>query len=226
MPRSLVAALSVLFCVAPSVNAFELDETQSLRLAWRGSPLVAGDFLGEPDELIKADGWKATDIPAGRAVNVYRASSDLLDYRREIAASGDMAELAVRFRLYAYHGRKVASLRYGFRVPAKRLDGFKFRAVTGRPYRQKIVKGTLSADMADGAIVSGMSFLNLTGSKTALTIDFAQTGHGLYHNARSYATVANAWSLAKSGDEFVFSTSLRVRWHGGMITSKVIFSTT
>ena len=223
MRRSLIAALSVLSCVVPSVAAFELGETHMLRLAWRGAPLIAGDFLGEPDALAKADGWKASDIPGGRAVNVYRASSDLLDYRREIAATRNLAELAVRFRLYAYHGKKIDVLPYGFRVPAKRLDGFTFRAVTDRPYRQKIVEGTLSADMADGGIASGMSFLNLTGPKCALTVDFARTGHGLYCNARSYATVANAWSLAKSGDEFVFSTSLRVRWYGGMVTSKVIF---
>lgn len=223
MSQSTIVALFVLFRAVPSVGDFEIDRTQSLQLTWQGAPLVTGDFLGVPDELTKADDWKAADIPGGKAVNVYRSSSDLLDYRREIAASEDIAELAVRYRLHAYHEGKIPSPQYGFRVPAQRLDGFKFRAVTDRQYRQKIVEGTLSADMADGAIVSGMSFLNLTGSEAALTIDFARTGHGLYYNARSYATVSNAWSLAKSGDEFVFSTGLSVRWYGGMVTSKVVF---
>jgi len=187
MRKPFVAVVLALFCIAPVLSAFEVEPSRELRLRWEGVPLVVGDFLGEPDALAQADGWKACDVPGGRAVNVYRASSDLLDYRREIAATPDLAELAVRFRRYAYHGKKLDALTYGFRVPAKRLDGFRFRAVTDRPYRQRTVKGTLSAGMADGGIASGMSFLNLTGPKGALTIDFARTGHGLYCNERSDA---------------------------------------
>jgi len=211
------------FCGVSAADAFELKETRTLHLDWQGAPLIVGDFLGDPDELAKADGWKASNVAGGNAVNVHRSSSDWLDYRREMVATGDTAELAVRFSLRAYHEKKIGVVRYGFRMPTERLDGVAYRAVTGRPYRSKVVEGTLSAGMADGAVASGMAFLNLSGPNGALTIDFARTGHGLYYNPRSYATVANAWTLEKSGDAFVFTTGLAVRWYGGMVTTKVVF---
>ena len=76
MSQSTIVALFVLFRAVPSVGDFEIDRTQSLQLTWQGAPLVTGDFLGVPDELTKADDWKAADIPGGKAVNVYRSSSD------------------------------------------------------------------------------------------------------------------------------------------------------
>ena len=223
MKENLLAVVCCALLGALSAGAFELEESRGLQVGWNGTPFVVGDFLGEPDELTAADGWEVSEIPGGKAVNVYRSSSDWLDYRREMAVSGDMAELAVRYRVYAYHEKGIDTLSYGFRVPAERLDGYAFRAVTDRPYRQKVVEGTLSRDMADGDIASGMAFLNLNGADAALTLDFAYGGHGMVYNLRNYGAVGNGWTLAKAGEHFEFRVTLSVRWYGGLLTSKVIF---
>ena len=222
MRKLSAAAVLVMVCGLSWAGVFELDEGRPLGLAWQGAPLISGDSLFDPDEFKSADDCGAAAIPGGKAVNIYRSSSDWLDYRRELAVCGGVAELVVRTRLYAYHGKDVEWPRYAFRVPVAALDGFTFRAVTGRPYRAKVIEGELSAGMDDGEIASGLAFLNLSGPKGNLTIDFARTGHGLYFNERNYAAVANAWRLEKSGGAFVFSVDIRMRWYGDMITSKVI----
>ena len=132
MRRSSLSIVLAVFCGVSAADAFELKETRTLHLDWQGAPLIVGDFLGDPDELAKADGWKASNVAGGNAVNVHRSSSDWLDYRREMVATGDTAELAVRFSLRAYHEKKIGVVRYGFRMPTERLDGVAYRAVTQR----------------------------------------------------------------------------------------------
>ncbi len=229
MFKTTLASVVCLGIAVSTAWGFDTRDSQELVLDSGGTPLITSDFLfadpaGANDELAGADGWEASDAGDGRAVNVWRASSDWLDYRREICASDERAELAIRFRLYAYHERDVGVVRYGFRVPVNRLDGFAFRAHTGRPYQQKIVEGTLSKDCLEGQIVGRMAYLTLTGPSEAFTLDFAPAGQGLvYNNMRNYGIIGNNWAITRAGDFFEFSFALGARWHGGMMTSKVVF---
>ncbi|MCP4639195.1 MAG: hypothetical protein GY851_02110 [bacterium] len=228
-----------LVCGAVSAQTMEkntkflVNDAPVLQVASGGKVLIASDGLSDEIGLPEPDEVVTTELDDGKAINVYRATSDVLDYRREIAVrntdAGNTASLTFRCRLYPYH--ETPGVSYAFRVPAATLDGFAYKAVTDRPYRQKTPSGTLKADAPDGAVVSGLAFLSLIGPNPtaadghalrAYTMDFAPSGRGLYYNVRSKGMVGNAWSLRKEGDFFVFRVGLRGRWYGGMMTTKVV----
>jgi len=216
-------SLSVLLmagaCVA-SAGSFKLAETANLELTCQGEAFIVGDAIADDEAFAKADGFTVAPLPDGKAVNAYRNTNDVLDYRREAALRGDSCELTVRWRVYPYKG--VGATAYRFRIPAALLDGYAYRAVTDRPYRQKTCEGTLTPAMPDGSIVSSMAYLTLKKEARAFTLDFAPNGRGLYYNLRNYGIVGNAWQLSKEGDWLVFSVGLSDYWHGGIVTTKVV----
>jgi len=205
-----------------SAAPFVLAETPELRVDYKGEPLIAGDTLDFSDGFDKADGVVISPTPQGKAINVYRVSSDILDYRREVGLVGDKLELTVRYRLYAYPKTRLKQIAYSFYIPAERLDGCWFRASTDRPYCEKIIEGLLKRSDADGPIATSLSRMALRGAAGELVLDFAPKGRALMYRNYCEALAGNAWALEKMGDFFVFSLPMPVRWHGYIITSKVL----
>ncbi|MBN2307709.1 MAG: hypothetical protein JXR94_01990, partial [Candidatus Hydrogenedentes bacterium] len=220
MRHSILITVILATIAFPAAAAFELAETAELGLSWRGEPLIVADGFSGEAGLPTPDDTVVTPLDGGAAVNVYRATSDTLDYRREAALRDGACELVFRARLYPYHGLEAAS--YELRIPAPRLDGFTYRSVTDRPYRQKVLEGVLSAGMADGSIAGGLAFLTLDSPAGGLTFDFAPSGRALYYNVRNKGFVGNAWALRKEGDSFVLSVGMTTAWYGAMLTTKVV----
>ncbi len=222
---AMVVALTLSLCSATAAPPLSVAESAELRLDHDGAPLIVRDTLSANDGWENADDVVVSETDAGKVVNVYRMSSDTLDYRKEASVRNNVFELTVRFRLYAYKNEGLDGIAYSFYVPAQRLDGASFKAMTGdKPYRgSEVVSGTLTADQKDGSVVAGLRYLALTGPCGDIVMDFVPKGRSVYPSWRATeAMVGGAWSLAKEGDFFVFSFGMSMRWYGGLRTSKVL----
>ncbi len=225
LPIAVVAALMLALCSQLLAGPLSLAETAELRLDYAGAPLIARDSLTANDGWESADQVVVSPTAAGRAVNVYRMTSDTLDYRKEASVRDDIFELTVRFRLYAYRNEGLNGIAYSFYIPAQRLDGASFKALTGdKPYASsEVVSGTLKADQQDGTIAGQLRYLALTGPCGGIVMDFVPKGRSVYPSwSGTEEMVGGAWSLTKQGDFFVFSVGMSTPWYGGMKTAKVL----
>ncbi len=225
LPIGVAAALMLSLCSQVLAGPLSLAETAELRLDYDGAPLIVRDTLAANDGWESADDVVVSETDAGKVVNVYRMTSDTLDYRKEASVRNDVFELTVRFRLYAYKNEGLDGIAYSFYVPAQRLDGASFKALTGdKPYRgSEVVSSTLKADQKDGTVVAGLRYLALTGPCGDIVMDFVPKGRSVYPSWRATEAMAGgAWSLTKQDNFFVFSVGMSTRWYGSLRTSKVL----
>ncbi len=220
----LTVALGLCLCTKTSAGGFSIAPTAELHLDVNDEAFIVRDSLDHNDGWDSADDMVINDDDGGTVVNVYRMSSDTVDYRKEASVRGDVFELTVRSRLYPYN-KSIEGVAYSFYVPAERLDGASFRAVTGsKPYNpREPLSGTLKADQPDGAVAGELRYMALSGSCGDLVMDFVPSGRSVYPSWDATENmVGGGWSVSKQGDHFVFSFGMSARWYGGIKTGKML----
>lgn len=208
-----------------SNGTFTVKESKALQVMHKGDLLIEGDTINYLESLEAADEvvtGKKGKIPA---VNVLLENHDTAQFRKEIALHEDgHLELTVRMRIFPYKNTPdKPTMLYSFKVPARVLDGTKFKAITGRIYNIKEVEGAFSANRKDGAVAgTSCRFISFTNDKISLVFDCDPYGLMSRGDYCRYGEPVGKWLVDKKGEHVIFSFGQTARAYGGIFAGKVL----
>lgn len=211
-------ALLAWFAAAHASSAqFALGEGPGTRISLSGQAFVVDEALSLADfanahfvHLTPPDGWDRLTILRG-------GSRDSCVYYRETAARPDRIEITwyVKFAPYQFgsdfpgHSYNRSGGTYELRLPAARLTGARYQALTGNPMKPKWAEGTLDLGESEGTIIhSTVQYLVLKlADGQAVTFDLNPFGN---HNfGRKTMFAERDWVLLHEGEHVVLRAMMR-----------------
>ncbi len=156
---------------------FALARSKTMRLAYRGRPLVTGDRFAPLEDLESAETLRVDRRGDVQVLNVIRAEHPELTFRKEVALHPDGAlELTVKadYAPFANLPRN-----YTLVLPLDLFEGAAFRAMGGRTHGVKEYTGTITRGMPQGGLVKGESrvrYIAFKSDKVNLVFDFNPYG--------------------------------------------------
>lgn len=227
---SLFAAGCLVFCAGflrageIANGVFTVNNTKTLNVTYQGEPFMVDDEINYLKDLEGADEVVMGKNGKIRVLNVIQKNHDAVLFRKEVALHPDgHLELTVNMRLLPYKNvPDKKSITYSFKIPAKVLDGTKFKAITGRTYALKTVEGEFSAQRADGNLVSGCRYIAFEGGKTRIVFDANPYGVVSASDYCSHGEPVGVCSVIKQGTNLVFSFGQSARFHGIPLAWKLL----
>lgn len=206
-------------------GVFTVSGNKTLHVRCRDDVLIEKDGINYLDSL---EG--AAEIVTGKkgkvpVLNVIQRGHDAVQFRKEVALhENGRLELTVSMRIFPYKNTPdKKSITYSFMVPAKALDGARFKAVTGRIYGPKVVEGVFSAGRRDGNIPgTRCRYIAFESEKAQLVFDCDPYGLLSRGDYCRYGEPVGAWSVVKKGEHVVFSFGQSARFYGGIFAGKIL----
>lgn len=206
-------------------GVFSVTESKTLQVKHRGDLLIESDAINYLDGLEGADEVVTGKKGKTSVLNVLQKKHDAVQFRKEVALHADgHLELTVRMRIFPYKNTPDKKyMTYSFMVPAKTLDGAKFKALTGRIYKTKTVEGDFSANRKDGNIPGDRCrFIAFKSDKVSLVFDCNPYGLMSFQDYCMYGEPVGAWSVVKKGEHVVISFGQSARSYGGIFAGKIL----
>ncbi len=201
---------------------FGMVEGNGLRVEWKGKPLILGERVSYVSDRAQMESrW---DQREGRvSANVWTQEQDGF-FRREVTLSGGEVELMAGLHVPAYPEKtEVKELVYTFEVSLAALGEAEFEAIVGRTYEPTPLKGKVSPQMADGALLSGRGarWIEFKTQQGRLVFDLNPEGVVSYSDFGP-ADLIGLWVIRKRGAVLEFSIGRGLGVAGALVSGNVV----
>lgn len=204
-----------------SNDIFTVKAKKTLEVSEAGTPFIEKDMANCFDSFEIAEEIISDNNAKIPAVNVIYKNGRDLQFRKETALHKDGSlELTMKVRFFPSTENLINKpFTYSFQVPAKILDGMKFKAVTGR-----IHKGLKETEGKFGPAnnkISQCRYIVFEGTKNSFTFDFNPPGPFSGVDYPRYGNPVGYWDITHEGKFVNFSFSGTVPYYGTVIAGKV-----
>jgi hypothetical protein len=207
-----------------SNGLFAVKKNKVLSVADGNKTFIEKDEISYFDSLDIAEKLVHNTKGKTSVLNIIHKNDKKLQFRKEVALHNDgHLELNLKMRFFPFTDNSAPkSVSYSFFIPAKLFDGMKFKAVSGRTFSWKEVKGQFNSKMPDGYIVSQCRYLVLQGAQNSYTFDFNPQGLGSRKDWSEYGEAGGYWNVTKKGEYVKFSFGTTFKYYGGLCTGKAL----
>ena len=208
-----------------SNGVFSVRESKALHVEHKNEVLIAKDEINYLETLDGADEVLVGKVGTTAVLNVVQKNHPAVQFRKEVALHDDgRLELTVRTRLFPYRNDlSKGTITYSLAIPARTLNGTRFKALTGRIYKTKVEEGAFSAARPDGRLTADRCrFIAFEGDRRQLVFDCDPYGVLAFGDYCRYGEPLGAWNVAKQGEYVVFSFGLSARSYGGIFAGKML----
>jgi len=200
-------------------NIFTAKESKVLSVTAENEILIETDKISCFDSLNIAEELMQGRNEKSAVINVIHKDDKNLQFRKEVALHDDgHLELTIKMKVFpSIENTASNKISYSFQIPAKVLNGMKFKAVCGKAFKCKPLEGQFT----ENSKILQCRYVIFEDEKKSFTFDFNPAGP---YSSMDYPMVGEPtgyWDIANEGQYVNFTLACAVRYYGTVFTGKV-----